>query len=229
MPMKKQQQQQKRKSKRGPRVSPALPLAMVFPTTKQMTFVATFRIAITESAAGTGQFAFIALNNLYDVLSAAGGPATAGLSAMSSFYRNYRVDSARLRLEGVTAAAGTGVAIESCLTPTGITTTLSASPENWSIMPGAVSQITSSALSGSGKPNVLLDKTYDIPKLLGISRAKYEAEDNYSSVFNGSPATQVYVAMTTYGMAGATGAATLNGRYRVVMRATLYNPVAQTP
>lgn len=227
--MKKQQQKRQNKSKQtGTRKSRSLGLTFNPPPSRSMTFVSTNAVDITETAAGLGNWKFLALNNLYDADFAAGGPATAGLSAMSTFYRQYRVNTVRVRLEGYVKCLNAG-AVEVCMVPAPTTSTLSSNPAFWPMQRMACSAISTSFTNASGAQRIVLDKTFNIWEIFGVSRAKYEAEDNFSAVFNGSPAVQAYLALTVCGLVGAGGAASFQGRWRVAFDALLYSPVQQTP
>lgn len=190
-------------------------------------FVATYRFTITESAVSSGAYFFLALNNPYDVQTAVGGPSPMGFSAMSTYYNKYRCNRTRVHVEAF-AGGSAGTVVEACLVPAPTNSTLPSSPENWSSSYHAVSQRTTSVTSASGASKISLDKTWNMWDLFGITRSKYEAEDNYAAVYNGNPVNTMYCGVTAYGWNGGT-AASLSGRYTVSFDVLLYSPTPQNP
>lgn len=205
-----------------------LPLTFIPPQSKYVNFVATFRFAITEAAAGAGAYSMLALNNPYDVYTAVGGPSPMGWTAMTSYYNKYRCDVARVRIDAYASGSANAV-VESCLVPLPTNSTLPSSPENYRDVYGAVSQLTATTNSASGARKVTLDKQWNMWDVFGISRAKYEAEDNYGAVYNGNPVNTAYCAYTVYGWGGGGTAVTLTGKYTVSFQVKLFSPVAQNP
>ncbi len=170
---------------------------------------------------------FLALNNPYDVLTAVGGPSPMGFSAMSTFYNRYRADRVRVHVEGMATGAANAV-VECCLVPSPTNSTLPSSPENWRDSRMAVGKLTTPTASASGSQLVVLDRQWNMWDLFGVSRAKYEAEDNYSAVYNGNPVNTMYCGVTVYGWNSA-AVTNFVGRYTVSFDILLFSPTAQSP
>lgn len=220
------------KSKRGGKGgrrkfrSPKLPLTLVPPQAREVAFVATDSFAITESAAGTGATLILSLNNAFDVLTAVGGPTAGYFASISSMYRYYRVMTARIRVTAF--VSGTSVTYaEACLVPLPQVTTISTNPKVWAIQRMATCKATTGISSASGAAPIILDKTYSIPQLFNVTKTAYLSEDNYRSVFNGSPANQMYCAITIFGVNSTV--TTLAGKYTVSFRIRFESPAIQTP
>lgn len=225
MPMKKQPPNNKKKTAKATRSK--LPLTYMPPPSKVVNFVSTYRFVTSEAGASTGGYTFLAINNPYDVLTAVGGPSPMGYSGMSTFYSKYRCDRVRVHVDGVVTGTANSV-VECCLVPTPTNSTLPSSPENWRDSRMAVSRLTTPVNSASGSTIVKLDRQWNMWDLFGVSRAKYEAEDNYGAVTNGNPNNTMYCAITVYGWGGAT-AASFTGRYIVSFELLLHSPSPQNP
>lgn len=204
-----------------------LPLTFIPPKSKMVNFVATYRFAITESAVSSGAYFMLALNNPYDVLTSVGGPSAMGWTSMVSYYNKYRCDTTRVRVEAYASGTANGLC-EACLVPMPINSALPSSPENWRDTVNSQCKLTATTSSASGATKIILDRQWNMWDLLGVSKQKYCAEDNFGAVYNGNPVNQVYCAITAYGWGGAT-AVSLTGKYTVSFSVLLYSPTAQNP
>jgi len=94
--------------RKGPK-KPALPLYFEPPRTRAavLAFSGVYS-AESESSAGGGHYHFFKINSAYDIDAAYGSVAVPGFAEYGAFFQNYRVISARVKLEAAVSGMTTG-------------------------------------------------------------------------------------------------------------------------
>jgi hypothetical protein len=213
-----------KRKQRGPL---ALRLNWSPPPSHRVNFVATQTFSLSEPAAGAGGYKFFQLNNIYDVDATVGGPSAAGYAQYAALYGKYRVDRVRFRYNGYVVAGGVACG-QVCVMPTGTNTVVPTPPSAWPIQRRAKCVHTVPTSSGSGALPVVIDVTYSMADLFGVSLAKYIAEDNYASATGTGPTNTQYCALTVYGIS-STAIYTISGSVSVSFDVLFFNPLIVSP
>lgn len=171
---------------------PDLPLTFVpvKPVLRTVLNFTTFN-ADTEPAAAAGITHIYRLNGAYDVDTSILSTSTPGFSEWSAFYNRYRVIGVRVRVEGHIREGdliGTyRVAMFPVAHPAvGIPT----SPLYWGSQYLGVARVVSRVDAG-GNNKVVLDRYYDMPRVLGITRREFLTDMDYSATVGGVPSKEV--------------------------------------
>jgi hypothetical protein len=122
------------------------------------------------------------LNSLYDPYYENGGHVPLGVNQWTSFYGRYRVDKAKVTVTLFNAhASGTLLTLVGN-NETSIFSNNIAGPEQH----GAISK----GMSPNGQA-ITITKTYDLKKIVGVSKATYEADDRYQAFLGADPAEHI--------------------------------------
>jgi len=200
-----------------------LPLHMLPPRAKRVILTFTEAIVITESAASAGVFRTLRLNSIYDADTSLGTTTIPGFNEWAAFFSNYRVHSARIHLSAIATGVASSTMAEVTVVPRASFNVMPASAVVWPAMPYATSK--SIALYTAGGHNMItIDRQYRIPKILGITRAQYVNEANYSADTSSNPAFPVYCMVCIRGVNSAS-VATLTGTVRLSFEVEFFNPV----
>lgn len=198
MPSNKNNKSKRRGRKaRGKQGGPAFTLKIAPPSQAVYRFVYAENVALTSTDAATAAFHTMSINNLYDPNISGTGYQPIGFDQMAAFWQNYRVLSARIRLEvfPTTATATIG------FYPSGFSS-LPADWNAWTVQPHAAVVTTSTTMprrvSRLVKPWLVL----------GIKKANYMGENDYLSSATGGPLRPVYLHMFAKSSGVATSVST---------------------
>lgn len=127
------------------------------------------------------------LNSMFDPNRTGGGHQPMGRDTMAQLYNRYRVDKAIIKVTFVryTANIALWAAISGNNSGTAFTNPLTAIGEQ----PYVVQSRTTSALEG--KANLVFKKSFDLHKLTGVTKRKYEDDDRYQAEIGSDPAEAI--------------------------------------
>jgi len=157
--------------------------------------------SITEAAASAGALYQYRLNGVYDPDFTGVGTTATGYTTYAAAFGFYRVLGVTVRLTAVaTTTALTGFA-DVIVAPTA-STTITSSQTAWRSIPGAIRrQITPLAQGGHNMAKLVV--SYDLPKILRVTRAQYSIEDDYASVVGASPGLPAVLNVMVVGVGSA--------------------------
>lgn len=160
-------------------------------------FVYAENIGLTSGDAATAASHTMSLNNLYDPNISGTGYQPIGFDQMSAIWLNYRVLSAKVKLEVFPASAAATVGFY----PSGLST-LPADWNAWTVQPFAKTRTTSSTLPVVLQANI-------VPwNVLGVQKANYMNENDYLSSSTGGPLRPVYLQIFAKTAGAATSVST---------------------
>lgn len=185
--MPKQQSRKSKKSSNGRRpVSlTTVPRPMIAPVTyMQLGYFSAVRI--TESASGVGNFNSFRLNDLYDPDFTGTGSQPVGFDQVSALYTRFRVLKVAVSIDWVkrgTTSSAYAVAYPSAQS------TLPAGCQAWPLQPYA----KSGAICLGGPSMFHTSMVCDLPKILGLTRAQYMDEIDFTCTNSSSPTRSPYL------------------------------------
>lgn len=183
MPGNKSNRKNQRRGRGRPRAKGApFTLRIAPPSQAVYRFVYAENIALTSSDVSTPAQHTMSINNLYDPNISGTGYQPIGFDQMSALWQNYRVLSARVRLDIFPATVGSTVGFY----PSGFSS-LPADWNAWTVQPYSVAQLTSSTMP---RRISRLIRPWDV---LGIKKANYMGENDYLSSATGGPLRPVYL------------------------------------
>jgi hypothetical protein len=150
---------------------------------KQLRYCENFQLSV-GTAGICGTEVTLALNSLYDPNLSGTGHQPYGFDQMAALYTKYRVDSVNVLLEFTTP----GSTVDQCCIAAfeGIA--------QQSTTGTAIDQVCErpnvfkAHLSSSGRRHAVIQKSFNLWQLVGVSQIKYTAEDGYAAACTASPA-----------------------------------------
>jgi len=208
--------------KKGPR-KPALPLYFEPPRTRTavLAFSGVYS-AEAESSAGGGHYHFFKINSAYDIDAAYGSVAVPGFAEYGAFFQNYRVISARVKLEAAVSGMTTGSICEVSLVPNGNGLSLPAQAQTWPVQYNAVTGTICNSNEGAGRL-LRLDKTFDLAKLFNVTPQQFRSDFDFSAGVTQNPTRVMYLAVC-FRSAGSSTVAVLSYKLTVSMRIEFFVP-----
>lgn len=193
----KSQRRRSRKSRNGK--APVCPFTLRVAPVSQATyrFVYAESISLTSADAATAASHTMSLNNLYDPNISATGYQPIGFDQMSAVWLNYRVLSAKVRLEVFPTTSTGSVGFY----PSGLST-LPADWNAWTVQPFSKTRTTSTTLP------MRIEATISPWQVLGVTKANYMAENDYLSSSTGGPLRPVYLQLFAKSAGVATAVST---------------------
>lgn len=214
-----------KKGKRGGRAMPkgaprALPTESSYPASKRVLLTFPFKQVLLESAAGVGTTYFYRMNSPYDPDFTGVGASAIGLSFWSQVYSNYRVTRCSARVAGSLAASSSGSISQMCLVPVANNATLPSNAGTWALRPGAKSMY----LTLSGRTPDTFSASWDIAKVLGVSKSQFTSDMDFSAATSSNPARQAFFAVTL-NSSGSVVAASASIFIYVTYEVEFFNPI----
>lgn len=202
----------------------ALPLTQTLPfsATRRMNLVFPMNSYFNEASAGASVVKAFRLNNAYDVDPSVGSTATMALTAYAQFYTKYRVLRARAHLEGVVQNLGGAIATV-VMVPTAEQSTMPSYAPSWPTLPHAKAATLGPIGSTTTSQKFVLDATWKMWEILGITEQEYRGEAEYAAPLNGSPTRQLYFQLGLFGQSPST--LSLVYYLRLSMDVELFSPV----
>ncbi len=164
---------------------------------------------LTEAGAGLGVFQVMRLNSIYDPDFTGVGSTALGYSTWQNFYTRYRVLGARaiVRFANITGNAQ----IHGLMW--GTNSTISATSLYWPAEPQSMSRLS---MGNTGSRSVTsFDRTFDLPRVVSITRQQFISEENYSGTFGSNPGNSIYLFVWMTGKL-ASVAQTANVEVRII-------------
>lgn len=183
---KNQQRKNQRSRQRLPR---QLPLVAAQPSSRRVLVSYGTAANLNEAAAGVGSVVFYRLNSVYDPDLTGVGTAALGLGYWANFFQSYRVLKATVRFQGTPtnmSAGGLATFIMGAVPQS----TMPATKQAWRATPTAKMGVAVNAAQG-GKNVVTMTATYDMAKVLRVSKASYMNDMDYSGGTASNPARAV--------------------------------------
>jgi len=178
--------------------------------------------SLTEAAAGNGVQRVYRLNGAYDVDTTVGSTSTPGFAEMATFFSNYRVWSADVRVTFAASGASAGTPVQVGFYPNATNTYLTG-PLSWIVAPGCHTSVISGDGTG-GKNVVTLTRHYDLPSIARVTRSQYRNDMDYSSVINTTPSRQLQ--LSVFGWGNSSGSAVkVTFTIWVAMDIEFFNPI----
>ncbi len=214
MPQRKGQRKPKRNA-RGPRQIAAVPSQ---PRSMFVTFPWATQLTLTESAAGVGEVYVFRLNSLFDPNSTGVGDQPVGYDQWGELFRRSVVYATEVTLDAMVTTAVNTPSVIGCFplvgassVPTGI---------SMDSQYGCVNKIRS-----NGTVPLNLKKTFDVARMMGISRDRLFSEEDYSEAMLAGPAVSSNRQLLLYIYTrGYSTVSTASFRLRFRFHARLFEP-----
>lgn len=172
-----------------------------FPLGQRVTvsYAEPFTMTTGVSAFGTQQT--MRLNSIYDPNQSGVGHLCYGHPNLAALYGKYRVDRVSWKITLTTPGAANDQYIAATMAPNTSGNLTGATLFNPIEDPSS----TVGLMSGNGDRRAVIYQTVDLHKLIGVSRAKYEADDTFSSGMSSNPAQIAYLNFATCCADGSSG------------------------
>ncbi len=174
--------------------------------------------SLPEGAAGAGAIYQFRLNSLYDPDFSGVGTTAAGYTALASTYGLFRVLSVRVI---VSAAMFTNGIATVGMVP-GLNGTVTSTIFLLQMQPHACSRVLQGNTGGS-RSVATFDRTYNIPRVCGMTKAQYVNEMDYAHIGGSNPARSVYLALFMAGQSPT--AQTVIFTTRIIYEVEVSNPL----
>ncbi len=182
-----------------PQVSTVPPNVRLLPTDfRQMNFAYVGQGVLTEAAAATGTHYTWRINSLYDPDFTGVGSTVMGWTQIANAYGLFRVMAARVIVHfyNITEAQST------CGLLPGLNTTYTSDYLRWEAQPNCISTMIQGH-TGGARSLATFDRTFDLPKICGLSRKQYMTDMDFTHSTGANPVRGVFVAAYMRGMAGS--------------------------
>ena len=139
------------------------------------------------------------MNSIYDTWAGTGGHQPYGHDTLATMYNRYKVLGCRVQLVFTTPGAANDmicVMAPSSNTSSGMTGLQLYAVQEW---PQSVCGI----LPSSGERRCVLQATYDMATIAGVSKASYLAEEDYSAAIGSSPSKSIYLTFNSGAVDGS--------------------------
>jgi len=161
-----------------------LDFGFVFPIKLKARLRYSEAITLTTGAAGIAAVNQFRLNGLYDPNLTGTGHQPLGYDQITPLYNKYKVNACRLIVFWTTPGATSDLVTFVHCMPTSATPTLSGQNSGYVLeIPG----VQASLLSSSGVRKSFFEGNIHLPRLLGRSKAEFEADSNFYSLTNTVP------------------------------------------
>jgi len=171
---------------------------------RQFKYCSKHTLYTDASTGGYGAEQSYRLNSLYDPDVTGGGHQPYGFDQVFALYNRYRVDKVVFRITFTTPGAASDMICAAVLTPVASGSSLSSKsieyPLEWP-------NVQHGHLSSAGSRVCYLTGSTDLWSIVGIPKAKYEADDTYSAYASGSPSQVAYLNFAVGSYSGATSQA----------------------
>jgi hypothetical protein len=171
---------------------PTMVKATTYPPSKRTILTYPSKLVLTESAANTGATYFYRINSVYDPDFTGVGGNALGFTYWNQLYSNYKVRRVVARLSANLSGASSAGLAEVCLVPVANNATLPSNSSTWSLRPGVRSQY----LTLAGRQPSSITATWDIPTVLGVTKAQYDDDMDFTGTTSSNPARQAFFAVT---------------------------------
>jgi len=141
------------------------------------------------------------LNSIYDPNYQGTGHSVRNYSLMSGQYQRYRVDSVRFSITFCTP----GTTVDLLCGATTSASTAGSIANQAIFFADEADNGQTGILPSSGERKVILGGRINLPALLGVTKAQYEAEENFASSMGASPVATPLVSFAICAMNGANG------------------------
>lgn len=193
-----------------------------FPVALRKQFSYSQIVQFTSGTAAMGTQQAYRMNSLYDPDYTGSGHQPYGFDQMSGLYSKYRVDRCKFELTFTTPGAANDLLCAATVCP-GTSSSLSA--VSTQLVPERPDSIWG-VCSSSGERRCVLRGNFDLHVVCGVSKAKYEAEDNYSAAIGADP-SQVALLTCSAGCVDGTASVTVQCLIVVTYDALLFNRITQ--
>lgn len=180
-------------------------------------------VGMTEAAAGAGAQHIFRLNSAYDVDSAVGSTSTAGFTEWATFFSNYRVWSARVRVELTASGGSAGTGAVACIYPNATNTYLT-NVNAWSVAPHSIKRTIRADTTGAGRNFCTLQKSYSLPAIARVTKDQYAIDMDYSGTTSSNPNRIIGLSVAAFGI-NAGAVVTFTFSIWVEMNVEFFNPV----
>lgn len=145
------------------------------------------QIPLGEPVAGAGITFALSLNSLYDPNAGGTGQQPVGFDQISAMYLQHRVWSCRVKItcQNDMTASPASVMMFATFQPA-----VPASPYAWFCQPYGC---TGSIEPRGGRSSCVMEKTFDIPAVLGLTKQQYTADMDFVGTSSGNPTRQAYL------------------------------------
>lgn len=173
---------------------------------------------LTEAAAGVGAYYIFRLNSIYDPDFTGVGNTAYGYSVMSNLWSKYRVLRTRVVIDFSNVTGGLQITGLSA----GLNSTLAALPRAWPVQPRTVSRVIRGA--GGGTTCVAhFDMTYDLAKVIGVTKQQYKNENDYAGIFGSNPNYSLFLIVWNAGKTAVAETSTMTAR--IFYETEFYGPI----
>jgi hypothetical protein len=160
-------------------------------------------VTATEASVGAGATYTFSLNSLFDPNSSGTGAQPVGFDQIMAMYGQFRVLSARVKV----VYSNSGTVNETVGMFATFQPAFPANPAAWPCQPyGIASTVENSA----GRSTTTLMKKFDIPTVLGLTKAQYLSDMDFVGTAAGNPTRQAYLVLWIRSLGASAGAAYIN-------------------
>jgi len=161
--------------------------SLVMPSNQRMQLAYAERVTLNEATAGAGISTTFSLNSLYDPNSGGVGVQPVGFDQMANFYGQFKVWKCKAK---VTFCNNNATAPVMCVLFGTFQPVVPSNPDAWFCQPYAVSTRIDPI---GGISSRVLEFEFDIPKVLGLTKAQYTSDMDFVGTASGNPTRQAYM------------------------------------
>lgn len=178
----------KAKRQQAPKGGPqSFGTSLVMPANQRMQLAYAERVSLNEATAGSGVATSFSLNSLYDPNSGGVGVQPVGFDQMANFYGQFKVWKCKAR---VTFANNNTTGPVMCVLFGTYQPVVPSNPDAWFCQPYAVSTRLDPV---GGISSRVLEKEFDIPMVLGLTKQQYTSDMDFVGTPSGNPTRQAYM------------------------------------
>lgn len=223
MPAKKNTNNNKRPKASKPRLASVMPRVSVIPANMHVRLTYYNSTQLGETVVGAGANYFYRLNSVYDPDASGVGSVAIGYNTYAGLFLNYKVHRVTVRFDGF-VGGGTGVSSYGNVTmaPVPGQAVVPTNRNTWKVIPGNVCASVTGAQNG-GKNHFSFTRSYDLAKVLQVSRSQYNNEMDFSGAIGSNPARQAYLMVAIDG-AGSSSVVQMTYNISLTYDVEWFNP-----
>lgn len=214
-----------RSNKRGKKQSQTavMPRVSKIPANMHVTLTYFTSTQLGETVVGAGANYFYRLNSVFDPDASGVGSVAIGYNTYAALFLNYKVHRVTVRFDGF-IGGGTGVSSYGNVTmaPVPGQAVVPTNRNTWKVIPGNVTASVTGAQNG-GKNHFSFVRSYDLAKVLQVSKAQYRNEMDFSGAIGSNPARQAYLMVAIDG-AGSSSVVQMTYNLSLTYDVEWFNP-----
>jgi hypothetical protein len=201
MPNNKRQNKSKKGRRSGPRGTGganSFGLAPLLPPLRRVHLPYAEKVNITEAVAGAGAQVAFSLNSLFDPNAGGVGLQPVGFDQISAMYGQFRVWGVKVKITYCNSIA-TPIQVSMFAT---YQPAAPINPDAWVCQPYGANGFVDPL---GGRSNKVLQKSFSIPLVLGLTKTQYDADMDFVGTPSGNPTRQCYLIVGILSMTTTVG------------------------